>query len=188
MVKNQIIENTIKKASKKFQYQLKRYWPAEGNNGFNERNLSFLFANSFLSRPGACSFMEVPFLNGKSNRYDQRFDAYVFDKKIGIIIECKRLHQVEKHKEILKDLKRMNKNNVNKILRRHKNNSKPKSIYALIIAESWSPNINNWWINGSSEKLEWKHSEHRESMVYDIIKVAKRNQTLYWLYCYRKIE
>ena len=188
MRKNQIIENTIKEASKKFRNQLKKYWPAEGYNGFHERNLSFQFANAFLNRPGACSFMEVPFLNDKSKRYDRHFDAYVFDKRIGILVECKRLYQIEKNKEIINDLKRMNKTNINKVMKRHHDNSRPKSIYALIIAESWSDNINDWWVNGSSETIKWKHSEYRKNMIYDIMEVAKRNETLYWLYCYREIQ
>lgn len=187
MKKNRVIENTIRKAAVNLKKQIDIFWPAEGNNGFHERNLTFQVAHAFLGRTGTHAFMEVPFFNKKNNRNDLHFDAYVFDKNIGILIECKRLHQIEKSRGIADDLKRMNKTNIRKIMNKHQDDSTPKSLYGLIVAESWKENYNEWWITGKSEVLDWKHSHYRNEMVYDMIEVDK-DENLSWLYCYRELS
>jgi hypothetical protein len=188
MRKSQIIENVLKKAADQFKKSVNIFWPAVGSNGFNERNLSFQFARMFMERKASNAYMEVPFDNKISQRRDLKFDAYMFDHAIGIILECKRLYNNIKYKEIIEDLERMNTANIGDIFENmYCIERRPKSIYAMILAESWSTDINNWWL-GEKSKIKWDRSQFGKNMIFGFHEVGKRNQTFYWLYCYRKIN
>lgn len=187
MRKNQIIEKVINNAADNFGKSANTFWPAFDYNGFNERNLSFQFAHEFMKRPSSHAFMEVPFPDKITKKHKYRFDAFVFDSSIGIFIECKRLYHKDKYEEILLDLERMNKKNISRIFdEMYRIKTWPKNIFALIIAESWSTDINNWWL-GEDSKKRWDRSKIQEGMVFGCQEVGRRNETFYWLHCYRKI-
>ena len=188
MKRNEIIESTIVEAKDKFRKSLDDFWPAFDNNGFNERNITFQFARAFASRPCSCAFMEVPFLNKKSKRRNLHIDSYVFDKEVGIFIESKRLYSVEKANSIIDDIKKMNHENISYILDELHQNNMPKSIYTLILAESWSRDINDWWVDGQSDRVQWDDGDFPEKMLYDCCEVEKwDNSSLSWLYGYRPL-
>ena len=189
MGKNTIIESTIIEAKNRFRTSLEGFWPAYNSNGFAERNITFQFAHAFANRPCSCAFMEVPLFNKESNNYNLHIDAYVFDREIGIFIESKRLYNAENAVAILNDIHRMNTTNLNGILDELHQNKLPNFIYALVLAESWSNSINQWWVNGESEKIKWDDTDFPEDMTYGLCEVEKwDNSALSWLYGYQRLK
>jgi len=193
MKKNPVIEDTISEAANKFRRSLDKFYPAHGESGFNERNLTFQFVHTFANRPLASGFMEVPFLNKETNRHDNRIDAYAFDNKIGVFIESKRLYSIEKEKSILGDLERMNEENISYILNEcHiKRSYHPSEIYALVLIESWSVDINSKWIKGEIENLNGDDGGFPYEMFYGECKIKEWEEdssAVYWLYGYRQLN
>ena len=189
MIRNKIIESTIIEAKTKFQKSIEEFWPAYSKNGFNERNITFHFAHAFANRPCSCAFMEVPFLNKKSKRHDLHIDCYVFDNEIGIFVESKRLYSIEKANSISSDIKKMNHKNISYILKNRHEENPPNSIYTLVLAESWSPEINNWWKDGESDIVHWDDRDFPDEMIYDVCEIEKWGDlTLSWLYAYRRMK
>lgn len=186
--KSSIIETTLSDAVKSLNASLDLFYPAYNNNGFNERNLTYHFAKEFEKRNGACAFMEVPYYNTKLHKYNKRIDCVVLDQRTAIFIECKRLYNSIKAREIKEDIKRINSKNVTSILNNLSNRPIPKYTYKLIIAETWQESAVKWW-DDKPTRLSWDPSGFPGDMYYSwklVRKYGKKN--LYWLYCYQRIK
>lgn len=189
MGKNTIIESTIIEAKNRFRASLEGFWPAYNSNGFAELNITFQFAHAFANRPCSCAFMEVPLYNQESQNYNLHIDAYVFDKEMSIFIESKRLYNAENAVAILHDINRMNIKNTFSILEELHQDRPPSLVYSLVLAESWSKSINQWWVNGESDKIKWDDSDFPEDMIYGLCEVEKWDKSsLSWLYGYQRLK
>lgn len=195
MQRNEIIEGVIEDARSNFASMLERFYPAQGDNGINERNLTFQFAHAFLNRsPKGNAFTEIPLHH--AGHWGRHVDAYVFDNQIGILIESKRLYSSEKKGLIRDDIAKLNPQDVEQTLRvLHekwvKRKRRPKRLYVLILAENWNPNITSWWLGKSETTLKWDRAFLDE--FHTASTMIKRygegpGSTLYWLYGYKQIR
>ena len=189
MRRNKIIESTIIQAKDNFRRSLEFFWPAYESNGFAERNITFQFAHAFANRPCACVFMEVPYFNKKSKVHDLHIDCYVFDQQIGIFIESKRLYSIEKAESIIKDINKMNQENISYIINNLHEGNIPNTVYTLILAESWNQGISKWWVEGENGKIKWNEKDFPENMIYSACEVGNEtDSSLTWLYGYRRLS
>lgn len=100
------IEKAMETLRSDYQESLESYDPRKGKNGITERNLTFQFVKAFLQQNDkAHSFMEVPF-KPRNQKY-KHFDAIIFDPVSLIIIESKRLFQIDKARDIHNDVDRI---------------------------------------------------------------------------------
>ena len=174
-------------ASEEFAGNLEYFYPAHGNNGFNERNLSFRFAKEFEKRPHSCAFMEVPYYNERLDKFNKRIDCLAIDNRMAIFIEAKRLYNSIKASELSKDLNRLDKEITSSILAKLSRREKPTHVYSLLIAETWQPSVVDWW-EGRSSAISWSKDLFPESLEKKTIKVKQfEDATLFWLYAYQKI-
>lgn len=91
-----VIEDAIELAAKNFGRMLNAFYPAQGEEGFSERNLTFQFAHAFLElNKGANTFMEVPCLKPGTDLWHHHIDGYVFTPEVGAFVESKRLEYRE---------------------------------------------------------------------------------------------
>lgn len=173
-----LVENVLNGATTNFKRMLRNYYPARPTNIPHESNTTHQFALSFANIFGknANVFFEIPVKNRQSVNYDNKFDAFVFNKDIGFIIESKRLinnWQIE----IDKDVNKIQSNFKGVMGQFFKN--KPKTICALILAMDWHPGQTNLL-----ESLDIFGGYHFGKKC--IIKYEKNDQ-LFWLYAVKKI-
>ena len=188
MHRSKIIEGTVKIAKKSFKMSLRRFYPAYGRNGFKENNLTFQFAHAFCKRPYSHAFMEVPFYNSKTKKHDFSFDAYIFDNKIGIFLESKRLFNPSKAESVSKDIGRMNRKNIYYILKQFCEAGQPSRIYTLVLCETWKESVVNWWMDRESGRIQWDDDGYPSDMIYDFCEVMNwKAESLFWLYAYRRL-
>lgn len=209
---NIVIETILKDASKSFQKSIEMFYPAFDKNGITERNQTYYIAEAFRNKYHGHAFMEVPFINTEKqkNKTDSHFDAFVFNKEIGIFIEAKRLLNLSKLQEFKNDDQRISKTNILTIKNNKHNEALvknwPKRVYKLLVAEVWAPevvensnNIVNWWLNGKngptekwnnlSSKNDFKNLFLLERKHINIISYpSDKHGTLYWVYGYSEIS
>lgn len=186
---NNIIELTIEEAANRFSKTLNQIYPAFGDNAFNERNLTFQFSNVFSSRRNSCAIMEIPFYDNKNKKHNRHLDAYLFDSQIGIFLESKRLVNLPKAKEVSYDLFKMSRDNLSYIVKELHEKNLPKNYFVLVLCESWSESINQWWEDGKCIGGDWDDLEFPYKMCYGKKHIKKWGDcSLTWLYGYRQIK
>jgi len=190
--KFRIIEDTLTGASKDLSKCLDCFYPAYNRNGFNERNLPFYFAKYFCSENNGHAFMEIPYINKKTGILSNRIDCLVYNSKIAIFIESKRLYNKIKSEEIAKDINRLGVGNIRYILKKLPITPKPKRIFSLILAETWQQkqkNVLEWWMTGRSKRLSWSRKGYPTDWLYSNLTVKEyEKSTLYWLYAYKELK
>ncbi len=185
---SRVINKIICQAAENLGESLKEFYPSYGRNGLNERNLTYQIAKAFESRSNAYAFMEVPFLNTLTGRYDYRIDCMLFDKERVVFIECKRLYKPEKAQQLLVDFQRMNATNLTPVLekftgRKHRS----RTVYRMILSETWQAPIAEWWKSSGSGR-DWDNSWLPDDRGVIEVKTFSNGKTLYWLYAYEQIE
>ncbi|MCA9319986.1 MAG: hypothetical protein KDB53_04590, partial [Planctomycetes bacterium] len=96
MKQDERIETMLRSAARGFRGSLNLFYPSVGRNGFNERNITFQLAHAFVTAKGH-AFFEVPFKAKGKHRTDNHFDACLFDERICVLVEAKRLYSSEKN-------------------------------------------------------------------------------------------
>lgn len=190
---NNIIERVIADAAINFSKTLDRIYPAFGNNAFNERNLTLQFSHAFLKRPNSNAIMEIPSWNKNNKKHDHRIDAYLFDNRVGIFLESKRLNNLPQAKGVCNDLRKLNHYDLNYIIKKLHVNNLPKDIFTLSLSETWSDSICTWWEDGECKSAAWENLEFPKKMCYGKkhIKTWDEGNSKYsvsWLYGYRQIK
>jgi len=180
-----IIEDAVRKAAETFYVMLEGFYPARGDNGFCERNLTFQFAHAFVSmEKQRCAFMEVPWCHAESDRWIKRIDGYVFTPEIGIFIECKQIYQKRKADALLADLERLSHTSLTRVINEFtrlapKNHQHPKKFYALGLAESWNADVTRWYSIFKDYRVN--------SLIVKTFEWKKQNR-LQWIYAYKQID
>ncbi|WP_225776451.1 hypothetical protein [Pseudomonas sp. Marseille-Q5115] len=161
------------------------FYPAHNTNGFNERNLTYQFAKAFENRKNSCAFMEVPFFNKKREVFSHHIDALVFDKRIALFIESKRLFSPDKVSEIKADFERMNEANLLPVLEKLCLRQNPNRIpYRLILAETWKEKVTDWWMGGDTT-VTWDRSWiPKDRGVITVKEWEHSSAKLHWLYAF----
>jgi hypothetical protein len=189
---NKIIEQTIKEAINTFSNTLEKIYPAYNDNGFNERNLTFHFANAFINlRKNSNAIMEIPFYNEKNRKHDTHIDAYLFDKEIGIFLESKRMNNLSKANEVSNDLiNKMNKKNLSYIRKKCHLNEYPEKTFIMVLCETWNEGHKSWWTKDKYISEEWKDISFPYKLYYGRkdVKKWKDESLLSWLYAYKLIK
>lgn len=181
------IDRVVFQAAESLGNSLNKFYPSYGRNGLNERNLTYQLAKAFESRRNAYAFMEVPFLNAATGRYDFRIDCMLFDKDQVVFVECKRIYSPEKVDQLLVDFQRMNTNNLAPVLEKFTTRKlRARKVYRMMLSETWQKPIADWWgkCNGGRD---WDRSwlpEHRGVIE---VKTFNNGNTLYWLYAYEQL-
>ena len=118
---------------------LNSYWPAYGDLGISELNLTAHVGRELINN-GFDAFFEVPL--SKKNR-TQKIDCLFisYEHKLFIATESKKLTGVGKAEAISDDIARIN----DFVL--HEHDFEIEKSYGLILAETWKPNIADWWIS-----------------------------------------
>lgn len=195
MNKNEILLNEcIDKAGEAYSNSLDYFYPAFNKNSITEKNISYHFAHAFMCNvPNSHAFFEVPFLLKKDNSNFKHIDAYVFNKKIGIFIESKRMYSKGKFQEVCADIERLSWKNISSIYN-NKNNTGviPKKIYKLVIADNWDKRATSWWIGDIDHHKSWVKPESlSKEMVCGakvIIDNIEDDWYIDWLYAYSEIK
>lgn len=185
-VVSRVIERVIRQAAESLSGSLHEFYPSYGRNGLSERNLTYQMAKAFESRSNASAFMEVPFRNPATERYDNHIDCMLFDKERVIFVECKRLYKLEKARQLMIDFQRMNIENLEPVLKKF-TASKPRvrKVYRMILAETWQKSVTEWWTSTNSGRT-WNGSWLPEDR--GVIEVRTFGETtLYWLYAYEQL-
>ena len=197
-----LIERTIKSAAARFRKSLERHYPAEGKNGFNERNLTFQFAHEFCRRKGSHAFFEVPFVTKGRLRKDNHFDAMLFNSDHLLIVESKRLFSRAKSESVIADIRRIcRKGHITSLRHRfEKPHRAPNSTFGLILAEHWEENASEgkvieWWL-GKTKGRHWDRDGYPEKWTYGyrpiisypLRKRTTKDSTVHWLYCYGPLD
>jgi hypothetical protein len=173
-MKNKYIEDLIVISAKNFSSAVAVFYPAVDGNGFNERNISFQLAHTFVSqKEGSSAYMEVPFYNPENEKWDKHIDCFMLNKDIGIFLEAKRLYSIEKMQEIADDCHKLKKG-VKAILNDKKQfwwneKDKPQKIYCMVVGEVWvnaktdrGKNIVTWWKTGEgAPSKEWEDCNNK---------------------------
>jgi len=153
---------------------LASYWPAYGDAGISERNLTAHVANAFLTN-GFDVFFEVPLSeNAKGKRIDCLFLSY--EHKLIVVCESKRLYGVEKAEGIINDIEKINNFEL------QDEEIEIESSYGLILADTWDGKIARWWISEEETGLEkkdqrWKKlSKIIEKAEFDSITLYHENE------------
>lgn len=184
---SRVINRVIRQAAESLGSSLDQFYPSYGRNGLNERNLTYQMAKAFESRSDAYAFMEVPFLNTATGRYDYRIDCMLFDKDRVVFVECKRLYKPEKAQQLIVDLQRMNAENLAPVLEKFTaEKPRSRSVYRMILAETWQKPITEWW-KGSNSGRTWDGSWLPEDRGVIEVKTFDNDKTLYWLYAYEPL-
>jgi hypothetical protein len=126
---SEVITSVLQQAAKNFAVSLDEFYPSYGSNGLNERNLTYQMSKAFAARSNAHAFMEVPFLNPVTERYEFRIDCMLFDPTTVAFVECKRLYSPEKAEQLRLDFHRMSA-----ITRAE---TSERSVYRVMLAETW---------------------------------------------------
>ncbi|MGC5700725.1 hypothetical protein J4P02_11065 [Pseudomonas sp. NFXW11] len=183
-----MINRVIQQAAENFSDSLSAFYPSYGRNGINERNLTFQLANAFGARNGAHAFMEVPFLNPLTQRYENRIDCMLFDKERVFFVEAKRLFRLEKAEQLRNDFQRMNAETLAPILKKFVSpTTRTRSVYRLMLAETWHSNIVNWWQKEDTAR-GWDHSWLPDNSGVVEVKTFDNQKKLHWLYAYEQLE
>ena len=189
---NKIIEQTIAKAILTFSKTLDYIYPAYDDNGFHEGNLTFHFANAFTKRKHSNAIMEIPFYSEENEKHDRHIDAYLFDDKIGIFLESKRMINLIKAKEVSSDLLiKMNKKNLSYIRKECHLEQYPEKVFIMVLCESWKEPIKSWWTNGKYVDEKWAGIRFPYKFFYgkkDVKYWKEDESSLTWLYGYKQIE
>ncbi len=189
--KNNTIENILSDAAERFSKTLNKFHPAYDNNAFNESNLTFQFAHSFLKRANSNAIIEVPAWNEKNKKHDRRIDAYLFDNKVGIFLESKRFNSLPDAKGVCRDLLKLNPYDLKYILNELHISTRPPKIFILVLLETWKEFICEWWEEEKSINSAWKNLD------FPIKKICYRKRhiktwddkgSLHWLYGYKQIK
>lgn len=188
-----IIEKTITNACHNFNLMMTHFIPAREETNMTERNISFQFAHSFSTmKSNAAAFMEVPYLNTETGKWDLHIDCYCGDADIGIFLECKRFHSVGKLDEIRTDAEnRLTKENTKAALERFAN-PMPRTVYALVIADTWYDGYKKWWLTGEGDTERWNWDTFLKGWTRGSRAAAQGNweedNTMHWVYGYRVIS
>lgn len=185
---SRVINRVIQQAAQNFADSLSAFYPSYGRNGMNERNLTFQLANAFGARNNAHAFMEVPFLNPLTQRYEYRIDCMLFDKERVFFVEAKRLFTPKKAAQLRIDFQRMGTENLAPVLEKFvAPSTKARTVYRLILAETWHKNIVSWWRMEDSTRA-WDNSWLPDDRGVVEVKTFDNQRTLYWLYAYEQLE
>ena len=137
------IERIVKHGLFSLANSLDSYWPAYGDNGISERNLTAHVSKEFMNS-GFDAFFEVS-LNKKSKK---RMDALLlcYEHKLYIATESKKLFGPGKAEEILKDIEKI------KAFKFQDQDIDIEKRYGLILAETWEPEIDSWWTSDEDQR------------------------------------
>ena len=182
-----LIKPIFESAGKVFENDLKHFYPAQGENGINERNLTYRFMSEFSKKyNNSRCFLEVPLLNKSTNKFDLHIDGLIIHDGIAIFIESKRLYSKEKATLIDKDISRLNYSNLTSIIANHGRIESPNQFFALLIAETWETRVRDWWV-GKQSSIKWDRNK-LSSFSTDFVPINhSANENLNWLFAYKKI-
>ncbi|KMP10570.1 hypothetical protein UR09_05475 [Candidatus Nitromaritima sp. SCGC AAA799-A02] len=175
-------------------------------NGCPEANLTYHYAKQYTPYV----FFEPPFKEEMGGKYNNHFDAIVWDEEKNwlIIIETKRLFNTTKLNSFIEDVKRIDKLEKNKdqtlgicsLKERLKTQCqpsiKPKGTFALLLTEVWQEKIKDWWDGGKEweewdNKYQWDKSDYDDN--FNSVLVGKNfpglnESELYCCYTFRKLD
>ncbi len=160
-----LVENAFKETHKDYNDVFKKFYPAQGSNGFTERNQTFFFTKNLLAeaKGQAICWQEMPFGN-KGEHFDTLIHISNHDSVI--YIEAKRFRGgVIKNQDnsLVKDVKRLcNEGKAIKFREELQSKLGFKNEYILAIADIWArpdgkggfkhKDIHNWndinWLSG----------------------------------------
>jgi hypothetical protein len=185
---SEVITSVLQQAAQNFAASLDEFYPSYGSNGLNERNLTYQMSKAFAARSNAHAFMEVPFLNPVTERYEFRIDCMLFDPTTVAFVECKRLYSPEKAEQLRLDFHRMSAINLAPVLEKFtRAQTSERSVYRVMLAETWQKATVDWWTAKDSSRSwdnEWLPDERG---VFEV-KTFENGNTLYWLFAYEQLE
>lgn len=185
---SRVINSVIRQAAENFAASLSAFYPSYGRNGLNESNLTYQVAKAFETRSNAHAFMEVPFLNPITRRYEYRIDCMLFDNQQVLFVEGKRLFTPEKAEQMRIDFQRLKVENLVPVLEKfNPSHTRTRSVYRVILAETWQEKTAHWWKMKDSSR-EWDNSWLPEQRGMVEVKTFDNGNTLYWLYAYEQLE
>lgn len=182
---SKIIISVINDAASALNSSLNYFYPAWGENGFNERNLTYQMAKSFEKRKASCAFMEVPFKDARRNVYGYHIDALMFDRYVALFVESKRIYNIDKMEELWRDYERMTLANLRPVI----DNLclrpiEARKLYRVVLAETWSSEIARWWM-GEESSRNWDRSWLPHNRGALPVRVwSEQGATLHWLYAF----
>lgn len=185
----QLIKQVIDQAAANLSASLDVFYPAYGRNGLNERNLSYQLAKVFETQNNAAhAFMEVPFINPDTERYEHRIDCMLLDTETVAFVECKRLYSPEKAEQLRLDFERMNVQNLIPILDNFVGSHRiARKVYRVMLTETWQKLTVDWWVARDNSR-SWNNDWLPEERGVVEVKTFENGNTLYWLYAVELIE
>lgn len=185
---NNVIKQVMDQAAANLGASLDVFYPAYGRNGLNERNLSYQLAKVFEARDGAHAFMEVPFMNPQTERYEHRIDCMLLDKETVAFVECKRLYSPEKAEQLRNDFARMNSHNLMPILDNFVGAHRiDRKVYRVMLTETWQKLTVDWWVDRDRSR-SWNNDWLPQDRGVVEVKTFDNGNTLYWLYAFERLE
>lgn len=181
----------LEHARDRFASWLRQYQAWHGINGITERNLSFQVATSFLARfPDGIAFMEVPFATADNARTDKHLDAYLFNPALALLVESKIVWAPRHISWLCEDIDRMTPELIQQLRIRH-SSTPPQQTYGLVLAETWSAEIADWWSGNDKARPRWQRGALLPPRPHGVWQFgaltvhqvrAGREGTLFWLY------
>ena len=186
-----VVLQLLQHARDRFAAWLGRYEAWHGVNGITERNLSFQVATSFLAQfNDSVAFMEVPFSAAEGGRTDKHLDAYLFSPALALLVESKIVWAPRHVSWVAEDIDRMTPPLISQLRRRHIG-THPQATHGLVVAETWSADIANWWAGEDGARPRWQRGPLLTARPYGAwqfgflpVHQARpgREGTLFWLY------
>jgi len=182
------IEKIMEHARKRFAGWLDRYHPWHSDNHITERNLSFQFAQSFLSElKDGMVFLEAPVTNG-GDRTDNHLDTYLHSQTLDIVLECKNFW-AKRHVEAVKtDIERIS-TKFTQLLERHcPPGQGTQPVHGMVLAECWRRDHAEWWKGEKFKEWPAREAEFPNGWTFGYLTIHTHKEgadgTLYWLYGY----
>jgi len=193
---DRIISNSFEIMCKNYEHLLGSFYPARGSTGFTEQNQVHNFINALkvsLDDADTIYWLEFPWAS-KSHH----IDGMVFSPKYKSIfyIEAKRFSISKKKASIMRDIKRIIKEN-RTFINEYEINAKHEYMIALSdvwLEGSWKITIPSWWIGSdklSPQLLPWEKTSHKsfsvpkKYMVEELKEIdvdwSGSNANVYWL-------
>lgn len=108
-----VVKTVFDEATNNFHKMLSNYYPATAGGTPAEMNITHQFVMAFrdIYKNDANVYFEIPIKNKNNTRRDNHFDAFIFTKDIGFIIESKRIFDKKAGSVAIKsDISRIEKN------------------------------------------------------------------------------
>ena len=190
------IQALIDRATDHFSASVRRFKPWTVQNSITERNLTFQLATAFLRHfPDGLAFMEVPFRFEARTRADTHLDAYLFAKDLEILLESKIVWAKDHIDAIRADMDRMSPQVLLQIQKRHREAgaSQARNTVAMILAETWRPEIAQFWCGEAVKRPRWSPDLlTRDGWTFGSKEVFREHDgtggTLHWLWASKRLN